>query len=143
MIGCPVSDADLHLFTLHGLSIEYDSLVVSLNFRSDAVSLMSFVDCFSLMSSVLSSMLFLLQAFRLFPLLFQLLLLLLHLSNQFYHKLILLHLPPLFLDHLRSLTRILWINSPPFFHLKDLGLVSQQASPHLVPLQIVFCAIFV
>jgi gag-polypeptide of LTR copia-type len=38
MIGCPISDADLHLFILHGLSIEYDSLVVSLNSRSDAVS---------------------------------------------------------------------------------------------------------
>jgi Reverse transcriptase (RNA-dependent DNA polymerase)/gag-polypeptide of LTR copia-type/GAG-pre-integrase domain len=38
MIGCPVSDADLQLFILHGLSIEYDSLVVSLNSRSDAVS---------------------------------------------------------------------------------------------------------
>jgi hypothetical protein len=38
LIGCHVSDADLQLFILHGLSIEYDSLVVSLNSRSDAVS---------------------------------------------------------------------------------------------------------
>jgi hypothetical protein len=37
MIGCPVSNADLQLFILHGLSIEYDCLVVSLNFRYDTV----------------------------------------------------------------------------------------------------------
>jgi gag-polypeptide of LTR copia-type len=37
LIGSHVTDADLQLFILHGLSIEYDSLVVSLNARSDAV----------------------------------------------------------------------------------------------------------
>jgi gag-polypeptide of LTR copia-type len=37
LIGSPVSDADLQLFILHGLSIEYDYLVVSLNARCDAV----------------------------------------------------------------------------------------------------------
>jgi gag-polypeptide of LTR copia-type len=37
MIGCPVSDADLQLFILHGLSIDYNSLIVSLNSRSDVV----------------------------------------------------------------------------------------------------------
>jgi gag-polypeptide of LTR copia-type len=37
LIGSPVSDADLQMFVLHGLSIEYDSLVVSLNSRSNAV----------------------------------------------------------------------------------------------------------
>jgi hypothetical protein len=39
-IGSPVSDADLQLFILHGLNIDYDSLVVSLTSRSDVVSVM-------------------------------------------------------------------------------------------------------
>jgi gag-polypeptide of LTR copia-type len=38
LIKSPVTNADLQLFILHGLSIEYDSLMVSLNSRSDAVS---------------------------------------------------------------------------------------------------------
>jgi gag-polypeptide of LTR copia-type len=38
LIGSPVSDADLQLFILHGLSIDYDPLVVSLTSRSEAVS---------------------------------------------------------------------------------------------------------
>jgi hypothetical protein len=37
LIGSPVTDADLYLFIIHGLSIEYDSLVISLNARSDVV----------------------------------------------------------------------------------------------------------
>jgi gag-polypeptide of LTR copia-type len=37
LIGSAVSDADLQLFILHGLSIKYDPLVVSLTSRSDAV----------------------------------------------------------------------------------------------------------
>jgi gag-polypeptide of LTR copia-type len=37
LIGSPISDVDLQMFVLHGLSIEYDSLVVSLNSRSTAV----------------------------------------------------------------------------------------------------------
>jgi hypothetical protein len=36
--GSLVSEADLQLFILHGLNIDYDSLVVSLTSRSDAVS---------------------------------------------------------------------------------------------------------
>jgi gag-polypeptide of LTR copia-type len=42
-IGSPVSDADLQLFILHGLNIEYDSLVVSLTSSSDAVYFNNFV----------------------------------------------------------------------------------------------------
>jgi gag-polypeptide of LTR copia-type len=34
LIGSPVSDANLQVYILHGLSIEYDSLVASLNARS-------------------------------------------------------------------------------------------------------------
>jgi gag-polypeptide of LTR copia-type len=37
-IGSLVSDANLQLFILHGLNIDYDSLVVSLTSRSDPVS---------------------------------------------------------------------------------------------------------
>jgi gag-polypeptide of LTR copia-type len=37
LIGSPVSDADLQLFILHGLGIDYDSLVVSLTSRSDII----------------------------------------------------------------------------------------------------------
>jgi gag-polypeptide of LTR copia-type len=37
LIGSPISDADLQLYILHGLRIEYDPLVVSLNSRSDVV----------------------------------------------------------------------------------------------------------
>jgi hypothetical protein len=37
LIGSSVSDADLQMFVLHGLSMEYDSLAVSLNSRSTAV----------------------------------------------------------------------------------------------------------
>jgi gag-polypeptide of LTR copia-type len=37
LIGSPVSEADLQLFILHGMSIEYDSLVISLNSISDPV----------------------------------------------------------------------------------------------------------
>jgi gag-polypeptide of LTR copia-type len=35
--GSPVSDADLQLYIFHGLSMEYDSLIVSLNSKSEAV----------------------------------------------------------------------------------------------------------
>jgi gag-polypeptide of LTR copia-type len=37
LIGSPVSEADLQLYILHGLSIEYDPLIVSLNAKSAAV----------------------------------------------------------------------------------------------------------
>jgi gag-polypeptide of LTR copia-type len=37
LIGNPVYDADLQLFILHGLSVEYDSLVVSLNSKPNDV----------------------------------------------------------------------------------------------------------
>jgi hypothetical protein len=37
LIGSPVSEADLQLYILHGLNIEYDPLIVSLNAKSDAV----------------------------------------------------------------------------------------------------------
>jgi hypothetical protein len=37
LIGSPVFDADLQLYILHGLSIKYDSLIVSLNVKSDTV----------------------------------------------------------------------------------------------------------
>jgi gag-polypeptide of LTR copia-type len=37
LIGSPVSDEDLQLFILHGLGIDYDSLVVSLTSRPDVV----------------------------------------------------------------------------------------------------------
>jgi gag-polypeptide of LTR copia-type len=37
LVGSPVSDADLQLYILHRLNIDYDSLVVSFNFRSDLV----------------------------------------------------------------------------------------------------------
>jgi gag-polypeptide of LTR copia-type len=38
LIGSPVSDADLRVFILNGLSIDYDPLVVYLTSRSEAVS---------------------------------------------------------------------------------------------------------
>jgi hypothetical protein len=31
LIGSPMSDADLQLYILHGLNIDYDSLIVCLN----------------------------------------------------------------------------------------------------------------
>jgi hypothetical protein len=37
LIGSPVSEAGLQLYILHGLGIEYDSLIVFLNFKSDAL----------------------------------------------------------------------------------------------------------
>jgi hypothetical protein len=37
LIGSPVSIADLQLFILHGLSMDYDPLIVSLNFISSTV----------------------------------------------------------------------------------------------------------
>jgi hypothetical protein len=37
LISFPVLDVDLQLFVLNGLSIEYDSLVVSLNSKSDVI----------------------------------------------------------------------------------------------------------
>jgi hypothetical protein len=37
LIGSPISDADLQLFILHGLNVDYDSIVVSLNSRSNVV----------------------------------------------------------------------------------------------------------
>jgi hypothetical protein len=38
LVGSAISDADLQLCILHGLNIEYDSLVVSLNSRPEVVS---------------------------------------------------------------------------------------------------------
>jgi gag-polypeptide of LTR copia-type len=37
LIGSPVSEADLQLYILHDLSVEYDPLIVSLNAKSAAV----------------------------------------------------------------------------------------------------------
>jgi hypothetical protein len=37
LIGSSIFDADLRVYILYGLNIEYESLVVSLNARSDAV----------------------------------------------------------------------------------------------------------
>jgi gag-polypeptide of LTR copia-type len=38
LVGSPVSEDDLQLFILHGLSSDYDSLIVSLNSKSGVVS---------------------------------------------------------------------------------------------------------
>jgi hypothetical protein len=50
LIGSLVSDADMQIFVLHGLSIEYDSLIVSLTSRSIGIkflcSSMSLLACF-------------------------------------------------------------------------------------------------
>jgi gag-polypeptide of LTR copia-type len=37
LIGSPVSAADLQLFILHGLNMDYDSLVVSITSRADPI----------------------------------------------------------------------------------------------------------
>jgi gag-polypeptide of LTR copia-type len=37
LIGSPISDVDLQLFILHGLNIDYDSLVVSITSRADPI----------------------------------------------------------------------------------------------------------
>jgi hypothetical protein len=37
LIRSPTSDVDLQLYILHGLSIKYDSLIISLNYKSGAV----------------------------------------------------------------------------------------------------------
>jgi hypothetical protein len=37
LIGSPVSNEDLQLFILHGLNVEYDSLIVSLNSKPGVI----------------------------------------------------------------------------------------------------------
>jgi gag-polypeptide of LTR copia-type len=37
LVGSPISDDDLQLYILHGISLEYDSLIVSLNSKPGVV----------------------------------------------------------------------------------------------------------